>query len=275
MKRSLPTYTAPEELLEEAAEVSAINAEERGEVDFPDSHKSHRIADREDEYRKQWRKRACLSPPKADPYAKLQRKGWTDSTKKKSSSKSDTGTKAEPPKERTYRDVMAEHEVEVEKALVERELVKKKKEEEEALKKAREERDALKRKKEEEDDDTPDSRWLISIVKGGSTLEQIDLWSALEKSRDGTIKFGADESGCDVLLLHPSCNSHHAKLRMPNKDNCDGSTPDACPRIVDLASDNGTFVDGKRLVPGQYRALQDGNIITFAYSTRQYIVMRR
>ena len=276
MKRSLPTYTAPEEFLEEAAEVSALHAEERGDVDFPEAQKNRRVAEREDDYRRQWRKRACLSPPKADPYAKLQKRLNPRAAAAASASAAAGGRKSEQekPKGRTYRDVMAEHEVELEQAVLERELARKKKTEEEELKKAREER-AKRQKQLEEEGDGPMAQWLLSVVKGGSTLEQIDLWKLSDRSRDGTVKFGAEEGSCDVLLQHPSCSLHHAKLRMPSKDDCDGTSPETCPRIVDMGSENGTFVDGKRLQPGAYRALSDGNIVTFAYSTRQYIVMGR
>lgn len=267
MKRALPQYTAPAEFLAEAAAVSARHAAERGDSGLPAAHRPRCVAAREDDYRRQWRQRACLSPPQADPYARLAARG-----------------RAPPPqapheRPRTYRDVMAEHGLDVEQAEVERALARKRREEEEATATATtENKDGRDSKGEGEDDAGP--RWLLAVVKGGATLAQVDLGAVARASRDGTVKFGAAGAGCDVVLSHASCSAHHAKLRMPPPaeagDGAEGGEEEAaCPRIVDLGSAHGTFVDGERLAPGVYRALHDGAVVTFAQSTREYLVMRR
>ena len=268
MKRALPQYTAPAEFLAEAAAVSARHAAERGDSGLPAAHRPRCVAAREDDYRRQWRQRACLSPPQADPYARLAARG-----------------RAPPPqapheRPRTYRDVMAEHGLDVEQAEVERALARKRREEEEATATATTENKGGRDSKGEEEEDDAGPRWLLAVVKGGATLAQVDLGAVARASRDGTVKFGAAGAGCDVVLAHASCSAHHAKLRMPPPteagDGAEGGEEEAaCPRIVDLGSAHGTFVDGERLAPGVYRALHDGAVVTFAQSTREYLVMRR
>ena len=267
MKRALPQYTAPTEFLDEAAAVSARHAAERGDSTVPAAHGPRCVAAREDDYRRQWRRRACLSPPKADPYARLAAR---------------TRGPQQPPQEehaRTYRDVMAEHELDVEQAEVERALARKRRDDADAdaaaataraHKTARADAEA---EGEGEAEGETGPRWLLAVVKGGATLAQVDLGAAARARGDGTVRFGAAGAGCDVVLAHASCSAHHAKLRMPPADG--GAGDEACPRLVDLGSAHGTFVDGERLAPGVYRALHDGAVVTFAHSTRQYLVMRR
>lgn len=284
MKRALPQYTAPSEFLDEAAAVSAHHAEARGDGDdsVPAATRSRRVAAHEDDYRRQWRARACLSPPKADPYARLAAR---------------TGVplpqyQRPPPRPqeleraRTYRDVMAEHDVAVEQAEVARALRRQEDDERAQARaqaqqqqrrgekeKGKDEEKKKKDGKEDEDEDEEEDegpRWFLAVVKDGATLAQVDLGVVARASGDGTVKFGAAEAGCDVVLAHASCSARHAKLRVPPLGDAA-----ACPRLVDLGSAHGTFVDGARLAPGVYRALPDGAVVTFAHSTRQYLVMRR
>lgn len=283
MKRALPQYTAPSEFLDEAAAVSAHHAEARGDGDdsVPAATRSRRVAAHEDDYRRQWRARACLSPPKADPYARLAARTRVPLPQ----------YQRHPPRPqeleraRTYRDVMAEHDVAVEQAEVARAL-RRQEDDERAQARAQQRRGEKENKEkkkegkgkeeehedegdeEEEDDEGP--RWFLAVVKDGATLAQVDLGAVARASGDGTVKFGAAEAGCDVVLAHASCSARHAKLRVPPLGDAA-----ACPRLVDLGSAHGTFVDGARLAPGVYRALPDGAVVTFAHSTRQYLVMRR
>jgi pSer/pThr/pTyr-binding forkhead associated (FHA) protein len=88
------------------------------------------------------------------------------------------------------------------------------------------------------------------------------------------VKFGKDASS-DVVLAHPSCSARHAKLRVPRGEEevNDGETVGALC-IVDLASTNGTRVEGRLLDTGRYVDLWDGATVRFADSSREYIFHR-
>ena len=271
MKRQPTRYTAPQQFLDEAAVVAAQHAQERGDVDFAGAQR-RRIAEREDDYHKQGRERGCLSPPKKDPYAALQRPRRVPKRK----SAPAAATAAAVSEERTYRDAMREHELEHEEAAVALELKRRRRDEEaeRARELAAREEKLRQQEAEVERGTRPSTCWYLTVMKDGKTLEQIDLWSASKANGDGSVHIGK-MPGCDVQLLHPSCSECHAKIRMPQTTLCDGSEPDACPRIVDLRSEYGTFVHGTRLRPGVYVPLNDGLIVTFVASRRQYIVMKR
>lgn len=57
--------------------------------------------------------------------------------------------------------------------------------------------------------------------------------------------------GCDVILADPEVSRRHAVVR----------EADSAPAIEDLASSNGTFVNGKRIA--ELTALQPGDEIRF------------
>lgn len=75
--------------------------------------------------------------------------------------------------------------------------------------------------------------------------------------------FGRNSAMCDVTLDHQSLSRKHALL-------CYNSHSVLC--LCDLNSTHGTFLNGER-VPGQQPlTLQEGDVLTFGASTRQYVV---
>ncbi len=64
----------------------------------------------------------------------------------------------------------------------------------------------------------------------------------------GTFRIGA-AAECDLRLKDPTISRHHAELRVAGE----AEDPDVAVEIVDLASRNGTFVDGQRIANEQVR----------------------
>lgn len=63
------------------------------------------------------------------------------------------------------------------------------------------------------------------------------------------------ESGCDIVLRHPGVSRHHAVLLVL------GSAPGDTLEVADLGSQNGTFVDGRRLT--RKASLHDDSALAF------------
>ncbi|KAL1515462.1 hypothetical protein AB1Y20_002086 [Prymnesium parvum] len=97
---------------------------------------------------------------------------------------------------------------------------------------------------------------VLQAWKEGSLLEQIDV------STPRTYSIGRSEAA-DIVVEHPSCSRKHAELVV---------SPCGSVRIVDLSSAQGTWVDNRRLLAGEPASLRDLSRITFAASSRVYLL---
>eukprot|EP01107_Rhizomastix_libera_P005614 TRINITY_DN1921_c0_g1_i1.p1 TRINITY_DN1921_c0_g1~~TRINITY_DN1921_c0_g1_i1.p1 ORF type:complete len:367 (-),score=105.13 TRINITY_DN1921_c0_g1_i1:13-1113(-) len=266
-----------------------------------------RISEREDEYRKRWRNRQ-LSPEKEDPFAKvlaMQKQQRVSGPARVNAPQAQSGATGD---QRSYREIMIEHNLLREEAKVKEEILKKKREEEDL--KAREERkkeyeaekkreeeeeEAKKRRKKEKkkgkkhhsDSSSSDSEgdshkkkhrsengekeekeekeekkdhWSLIVSKEGQSVAEY-VMSPSEEITLGKIPEST------IQLLHASCSSKHAKIAFKPVGNVQ------IPHLVDMRSTNGTFLNGKRLEPSVYTPLHNKDVIRFALSTRDYIVM--
>ncbi|KAH3762349.1 hypothetical protein Pelo_5810 [Pelomyxa schiedti] len=278
-KAALPSYTAPSQFFREIPGADA-------ETVVP---KRPTIAEREGEYRAQWRKRK-MSPPKKDPFTLYLKKDPNEpepvaTAPKKGRQRHD---KAEPapvppaparPVEdtRSYKDIMLETilDREKDKVLHEAERIRKQQEAREAS--AREERikhdkEEMERRKElrragkeDPDDEHNGNRgWFLVITKDGATIAQ----TYLDPTK--VFKFGRDPES-DIELAHPSCSKVHAKIKFEPAEGHKIPTP----AIVDLGSTNGTQLNGTALVPSEYYPLAHGDSLRFGASTREYSILFR
>lgn len=257
-RRALPRYTAPEEFFSEVQSIaddgSTAAAAESSTDALLRSRKTRDtrpIAQREDEYHRQWRKRT-LSPPRADAFALASAAAAAVAGKATSSGK-ELPAAAAAERRRTYRTVLRERALEREEHELRAEL---------AQRTAEAAADAAgANKTESEGEGEGYCCWQLSVLKGGATVEpQRSL------AHGAVVRFGRDAAESDVVLAHPSCSSRHAKARV---------SAETGVRIVDLQSTNGTFLNGRRLEPGRYADVPDGAVVTFAASTREYVFMKR
>jgi len=112
--------------------------------------------------------------------------------------------------------------------------------------------------------------------------------------------FGKERRVADVPTDHPSCNRQHAVVcfreveRLPeggllpagggNGGGAAGAAAAAAaalaasirtiPYLLDLEAANGTLLNGRRIDPGRFYELLDGDVVKFGASTREYVFIR-
>ncbi|KAI7827779.1 SMAD/FHA domain-containing protein [Kickxella alabastrina] len=108
----------------------------------------------------------------------------------------------------------------------------------------------------------PSGHWRIYVFKDGKDIDmhRVDTASAY--------LFGRDRKVADVPIDHPSCSSQHAVLQYRLTD-----SNTIKPYLIDLASTNGTFLNGDKVSAQRYIELRSEDLITFGFSTREYILL--
>ena len=77
---------------------------------------------------------------------------------------------------------------------------------------------------------------------------------------------------------HPSISSQHAVVQFREickEDDCGNYYYLVNPYIMDLESTNGTFLNGEKIDSARYYELKHGDVIKFAGSTRDYVIMKQ
>jgi len=80
----------------------------------------------------------------------------------------------------------------------------------------------------------------------------------------------------DIPLNHPSCCNQHAVLQyrlVPYKKKSGAKSRRVRLYIIDLESENGTYINNVKLEPRKYYELFKENMVQFGYSVRQYILL--
>jgi smad nuclear-interacting protein 1 len=122
---------------------------------------------------------------------------------------------------------------------------------------------------------SPPSRpWRIFVFKGPDVIDTIDIW---QKS---CWLLGRSREVVDYVLEHPSSSSQHAviQFRYIQKTSEDefgvkSKRGSVKPYIIDLESSNGTELNGESVEASRYFELRDKDILKFAGSEREYVVM--
>jgi len=117
----------------------------------------------------------------------------------------------------------------------------------------------------------PDRNWKLMPFKGQEPLETIPIHNK------SVYLFGRDRSVVDIPLDHPSCSKQHAAIqfraiKIQNEDTGDYKTR-ITPYIIDLESTNGTLLNKAKIEDCRYMELQERDIITFGFSTREYVLV--
>jgi pSer/pThr/pTyr-binding forkhead associated (FHA) protein len=88
---------------------------------------------------------------------------------------------------------------------------------------------------------------------------------------------GAEAKGNHLILTNSSCSPYHAVLQYRKKPSSDAQENTVKPYIIDLNSEHGTYINGKRISPLRYVELLETDCIQFGElhdNTPQYILMK-
>eukprot|EP01053_Blabericola_migrator_P000162 Blabericola_migrator_1__161@NODE_1041_length_5625_cov_143_923893_g717_i0_p2_GENE_NODE_1041_length_5625_cov_143_923893_g717_i0NODE_1041_length_5625_cov_143_923893_g717_i0_p2_ORF_typecomplete_len351_score54_98FHA/PF00498_26/1_6e15YopYscD_cpl/PF16697_5/2_4e10_NODE_1041_length_5625_cov_143_923893_g717_i029203972 len=109
----------------------------------------------------------------------------------------------------------------------------------------------------------PTKKWKLFVFKSqGQDSKPIKL------DYQRWFLIGKHAAVADILLNHPTVSAQHAAVCHQIKE--DGSVQ---PFLWDLGSTNGTYVNGTKLEPFTPVELKEKDIITFAKSTREYVLL--
>ncbi|SCZ98079.1 BZ3500_MvSof-1268-A1-R1_Chr3-3g06559 [Microbotryum saponariae] len=116
----------------------------------------------------------------------------------------------------------------------------------------------------------PVRSWRLYVFKG---KEQLDL---ILVHRQSAYLFGRDRIVADIPIDHPSASKQHAVLqyRQVHETNEFGDTKSVVkPFIIDLDSANGTLVNDEMVPKQRFYELKTGDVLKFAFSQRDYVLL--
>lgn len=120
---------------------------------------------------------------------------------------------------------------------------------------------------EPQDAATPKLKWRLHGFKGDEELPVIHL------HRQSAFMIGKEHKVCEIPLDHPSVSKQHAVLQFRK-------IPDALSNkirvklyVIDLASTNGTLLNGERIEPQRYYEAKEKDLLKFGFSSREYVVL--
>ncbi|KAG5439949.1 hypothetical protein PCANB_000231 [Pneumocystis canis] len=114
----------------------------------------------------------------------------------------------------------------------------------------------------------PDKLWQLYVFKNN---EQIDILDIHQKS---FYLLGRDRMVVDIPIDHPSCSKQHAVIQFRRIKSKNITLKEHIkPYIIDLESTNGTFLNNELILHSHYIELKPKDMIKFADSTREYILL--
>jgi smad nuclear-interacting protein 1 len=112
------------------------------------------------------------------------------------------------------------------------------------------------------------------VFKGEDVVDTIEIW---QKS---CWLLGRSQEVVDYVLEHPSSSGQHAAIQFryiqkttEDEFGVKSSKGKVKPYIIDLESSNGTELNGETVAASRYLELRDKDILKFAGSEREYVVM--
>ncbi|KAJ4365789.1 hypothetical protein N0V83_008410 [Neocucurbitaria cava] len=116
--------------------------------------------------------------------------------------------------------------------------------------------------------------WRIFVFKSDDVVDTIEIW---QKS---CWLLGRSHEVVDYVLEHPSSSGQHAVIQfryiqktVEDDYGVKSKRGKVKPYIIDLESSNGTELNGKTVEASRYFELRDKDILKFAGSEREYVVM--
>lgn len=117
----------------------------------------------------------------------------------------------------------------------------------------------------------PIENWRVYVFKGEETVETLHL------HRKDCFLFGRDHRVVDVHLAHPSCSLQHAVIQFRSVEVVSDSinkTRKIKPYLMDLGSSNKTKLNGSVVDDARYYELRTNDLIQFADSSREYVIIK-
>ncbi|KAF1355729.1 SMAD/FHA domain-containing protein [Lizonia empirigonia] len=121
---------------------------------------------------------------------------------------------------------------------------------------------------------SPSQPWRIFVFKGDDVVDTIELW---QKS---CWLLGRSHEVVDYVLEHPSSSGQHAVIQfryiqkvVEDEFGVKSTKGRVKPYVIDLESSNGTELNGKAIEASRYFELRDKDMLKFAGSEREYVVM--
>ncbi|GAA99579.1 uncharacterized protein L969DRAFT_86839 [Mixia osmundae IAM 14324] len=116
----------------------------------------------------------------------------------------------------------------------------------------------------------PSKKWRLYVFKGA---EQVDMFVL---DRQSAYLIGRDRIVVDIPIEHPSSSKQHAvfQFRQITERNEFGDVKQPTKLfLIDLESANGTSVNGETIPQAVYYEIKTGDVVKFADSTREYVVL--
>jgi len=121
---------------------------------------------------------------------------------------------------------------------------------------------------------SPSQQWRIFVFKGEDVVDTIELHMR------SCWLLGRQREVVDYALEHPSSSGQHAVIQfryiqkmVEDEYGVKKQKGKVKPYIIDLESSNGTELNGDRIETSRYLELRDKDILKFAGSEREYVVM--
>ncbi|KAF2444051.1 hypothetical protein P171DRAFT_432135 [Karstenula rhodostoma CBS 690.94] len=120
----------------------------------------------------------------------------------------------------------------------------------------------------------PSQAWRIVVFKGDDVVDSIELGSK------SCWLLGREAKVVDYVLEHPSSSGQHAVVQfryvtktVEDEYGVKKTRGKVKPYLIDLESSNGTVLNGERVETSRYLELRDKDILKFAGSEREYVVV--
>ncbi|KAF2263518.1 hypothetical protein CC78DRAFT_533947 [Lojkania enalia] len=120
----------------------------------------------------------------------------------------------------------------------------------------------------------PSAPWRLFIFKGDDMLETVELHTR------SCWLLGRAHEVADIVLAHPTSSSQHAVIQfrhiqktVEDEYGVKQKKGKVKPYIIDLKSSNGTELNGEKIETSRYIELRDKDILKFAGSEREYVIM--
>jgi smad nuclear-interacting protein 1 len=116
--------------------------------------------------------------------------------------------------------------------------------------------------------------WRIFVFKGDDVVDTIEI------GQKSCWLLGRSHEVVDYVLEHPSSSGQHAAIQfryiqkiVEDEYGVKSSRGKVKPYVIDLESSNGTELNGENIEASRYFELRDKDILKFAGSEREYVVM--